>query len=176
MNLYVELPDEWTDKQYGNFMKKVKFLDNGCYLWTGARSVSSTGQLKYAIMSIDGKTRVIHRYLYIYWKGEPPAGYHLDHVCKEKGCVNIEHLEPVTVGENVIDRSTGVTAQQADKTHCPRGHEYDNINTAGSRTCTKCQYWLTKNSRLRRAGKPEVWPDWWTGTMQRKEDGAWDAS
>lgn len=154
-----------------NCLNKVLFLDNGCIQWTGCRSKEGKG---YALFQCDGKLRVLHRYLFIYWEYDVPDSMHLDHKCRNMGCINIDCLDVVTPRVNVVVRGTGVTAQQALKTHCPRGHLYDYVNTSGSRTCTKCQYWLTKNSRLRRAGKDEVWPDWWTITSQRKEDGAWE--
>lgn len=64
-----------------------------------------------------------------------------DHLCRVTSCVNPDHLEPVTVRENVVVRGTGITALNAVKTHCPRGHEYTPDNTRtwrGKRNCRAC--------------------------------------
>jgi hypothetical protein len=153
------------------------YLPDGCIQWTGARTVSSSGKDKYAIFDCDGKTRVLHRYLYVCLVDENIEDKtHLDHTCKHMWCVNyIEHLEPVTCRENVVVRGVGITAMQALKTHCPRGHEYSGINANGSRICRICQRIQLQNSRRRRKGLPEEWPDWWNKTSTRDPvSGAWE--
>ena len=47
----------------------------------------------------------------------------IDHLCRNRRCVNPEHLEPVSRGENVL-RGDGHSARNARKTHCIRGHEF----------------------------------------------------
>lgn len=73
--------------------------------------------------------------------GAIPSGLTIDHLCKVRRCVNPAHLEPVTRGENVL-RGDTITAANARKTHCPRGHEYDDANTyvckRGLRSCRTC--------------------------------------
>ena len=83
-----------------------------------------------------------HRYVYEINKEPIPSGLTLDHLCRNTGCVNPWHLEPVTSGENVL-RGTGPSATNLRKTHCKDGHEFTPENTKveadGRRTCITCR-------------------------------------
>lgn len=73
--------------------------------------------------------------------GPIPEGMDLDHTCRNRGCVNPEHLEPVTTQVNTL-RGIGPTAENARKTHCKHGHplEGDNlyVDPEGKRKCRAC--------------------------------------
>ena len=72
----------------------------------------------------------------------------LDHLCRNKLCVNIKHLEVVTNKENVIRSECGIHNKL--KTHCPYGHEYNDENTYinnKNRVCKKCYILFKRRSR-----------------------------
>lgn len=116
------------------FMLKVRFGEGGCVDWTAGTVGNGYGQFW------DGRLVLAHRWAYEYFKGPIQDGLQLDHLCRNRHCVNPAHLEPVTGRENILRGETG--KNNSDKTHCPQGHHYtgDNlyVNPAGSRVCRTC--------------------------------------
>jgi hypothetical protein len=124
--------DTWMDK-FGDWY--VPEPNTGCWLWMRALS------LEYGTVAIHGKHMGAHRAAYLAMKGPIPAGLHIDHLCRQPTCVNPDHLEAVTPRENNM-RSRSVSAAHARKTHCNRGHEFNETNTRryadGARHCVIC--------------------------------------
>ena len=116
------------------FMSHVEFQDDGCIVWTGART--SRGYGSFGSGDRGGRTVRAHRWYWEFTNGGIPEGLVLDHLCRNKLCVNPEHLEPVSDEEN---RRRHFLL----RTHCKNGHLLDTVNTVhvGSfgRRCRICK-------------------------------------
>ena len=107
----------------------------GCWEWTASL------RRGYGRFSIGYRTFPAHRVAYEMLVGPIPDGLTLDHLCRNKACVNPDHLEPVTGVENTQRGPSGEF--NLAKTHCPQGHPYDAENTYyqpnGGRRCRVCK-------------------------------------
>ena len=88
--------------------------------------------------------------------GPIPDGLELDHLCRNRPCVNPDHLEPVTCRINNL-RGSGLAAQNARKTRCKRGHAFTLANTyvrpQGKRQCRACHNARQRAERRNKQGR-----------------------
>jgi len=137
LNLRPAIDQDWGDRTADRILSKViPDRATGCLSWTAAKD--SDG---YAILQVSGIAARAHRVAYELVIGGLVSGLSLDHVCRNRGCINPFHLEQVTNKENIL-RGNGLAARNARKTHCKNGHALsgDNMryNRAGSRICRTC--------------------------------------
>ena len=136
--------------------ERYRIDTSGCWVWIGA--IRSDG---YGVLRHNGKTVRAHRFLYEQIRGAIPAGLDLDHLCRNRACCNPYHLEAVDRATN-LRRGETITAKNLAKTHCPRGHAYDDENTAVYKTrngtlgrwCRQC---ARERAVARNAGKYQEW-------------------
>ncbi len=116
---------------------RIKIKKNGCWIYTRSKNKKGYGRL-----SAWGKLSLAHRISYIVFKGEIPNGKYLDHLCRNRSCINPNHLEPVTNRENIL-RGIGIAAINYRKKKCTFGHKFDKKNTLvrpdGRRQCINCK-------------------------------------
>lgn len=134
--------------------------DTPCWAWGGSRHESGYGVLYMGTGRKDVKYRVAHRVIWEGFHGPVPKGLELDHLCRNRGCVNPDHLEAVTSRVNNL-RGMSPTAQHARQTHCKRGHEFTSENTlkhsSGGRRCKTCTLEFRQSHRARANATYRAW-------------------
>lgn len=138
------------------FWAKVDKVTSGCWLWAGSKSPRGYGSLY-----VNGKLQLAHRVAYEMRNGPIPAGMVIDHLCKNTGCVNPEHLEAVAQSENVRRGLIGKTHPNTLLTHCKWGHEFTPDNTiyqGTSRRCLECRKRRDRQRRAKRAALSKARP------------------
>lgn len=168
-----------NDAQQTRFMGRVEMVtESGCWIWTGY--LDRLGYGRFSARLGDGRVeQMAHRAAYVWRRGLIADGLEIDHLCRVRCCVNPWHLEAVDHRTNTL-RGNTLAARHRSRTHCPRGHLYDQANThvrrrrgRADRACRACwaekraearadpirreaqrayQAWYTRNRRTSRAG------------------------
>jgi hypothetical protein len=141
----------------------------GCHVWSGGLTRGGYAQIAIPL-SVAGKIvkARIHRLAWMERVGTPiPYGLTVDHVCRNRLCANPDHLEAVTVKDNVLRAPNTSAAIRKARTHCPAGHPLTgpdaDLRRLGPgedpewRRCRRCQAEHSRAARARRiAARAEV--------------------
>jgi len=140
-----------------------RFVDsNGCWRWLGSQDKDDCG-----VISINDKTRKVHRVAFELFSGPIPKDSFVCHTCDNPWCFNPAHLFLGDSYDNKMDSmEKGRAAEDnladynREKTHCPHGHEYTPENTymqlAHGRPCRQCRACRRARSLLRTAKRREL--------------------
>ena len=126
-----------------NFWQSVEFIPfHSCWEWTGLIDEKGYGRFHLG----NNKYAKAHRYSFLL-KNKIDQGFVIDHICRNRACVNPEHLRQATPRQNAIENSISITAMNSKKTHCKHGHEFTientiirprrDVITRGCRACKK---------------------------------------
>ena len=106
-----------------------------CIVWRGAQNTKG-----YGCYAINGVSHLAHRLAWEAVHGPLPAGLTIDHLCRVRACVNVEHMELVSVAENIRrqPRRLQVGGQ------CRNGHQISSdadlyVRGAGASECRACR-------------------------------------
>lgn len=135
-----KIPDWTRASDLHRFMSKVEKVNRGhgsdCWEWTACKC-----SLGYGVFAIHPGRFKAHRVAKAWFHGPLDRSKEIDHLCRNPSCVNPDHLEEVSAQINTL-RGESLQAQNAVKTHCPKGHPYDLFNTyyppKGGRECREC--------------------------------------
>lgn len=97
-------------------------LTKPCVQWTG-RHRKEDGR------PIDGQSRYVYRVKYEEVFGPIPSKFILHHVCDNSWCIEPTHLNPMPQNDHIKEHGLPGSRGQANKTHCPQNHEYNQKNT-----------------------------------------------
>jgi hypothetical protein len=142
--------DMLTAKAVDRFWAKVRKTP-GCWEWTATKG---EGYGSFALKDLNGWVMVrAHVLSYRLRHGSLDYSLRLDHLCRNRACVNPDHLEQVTQRINIL-RGVGVAVGNTEKTHCPAGHAYAGRNlyvyANGDRRCRRCRADQEAERRARR--------------------------
>jgi hypothetical protein len=138
--------DFFAPRGRGGIHKSIADLidaSGDCWKWLGSRGTSGYGKLKHR----DLPTEMAHRAVWFALVGPLPDELTIDHLCRNRLCVNPDHMEPVTRAENTRRRPSNWSPSRPPMGICPIGHDKTVLGRGTDGRCMECR-------RLRRRQSP----------------------
>jgi hypothetical protein len=130
INSFDSLPDRIKNKV-------VVCAKTGCWNWKARKDKHGYGRVRVG----DVSAKLAHRLVFEIVNGTIDSSLVIDHLCRNRGCVNPLHMEQVSAGENTL-RGTSFSAVNKSKDFCANGHALTDENTYirpnGNRDCRAC--------------------------------------
>ncbi len=92
-----------------SLLAQFELNENNCWCYIGSKATGGYGQ-----KTIRGRSASVHVHMWERIHGPVPEGFELDHLCKQRNCMNPAHLELVTHQENCFRKSTRRVEMRAD--------------------------------------------------------------
>ena len=118
--------------------KLNKVSDDGCWLWTGTRNDGGYGRIR----ADDGKSWLVHRWMYVHHVGEIPNGFVIDHLCHVRHCCNPAHLRAVSQRENARNSTPREDSPAENFIKYPRGLSTEERFWAKVHKTDACWEWV----------------------------------
>jgi hypothetical protein len=128
---YISLPDKIDAVSVARFWEQVQMTDE-CWNWQGKFGPNGYGHLR-----THGTTLSAHRFSYTLHRGEITDGLVIDHLCRNRGCVNPDHLEMVTQQTNVLRGNRTLRKKVCKYGHALVGDNLMYLKTGYTR-CREC--------------------------------------
>lgn len=125
-----------VEERFWRYVEKT----DGCWNWTGMMNATGYGRLSIRV----GFTALAHRVSLAIHEGLDLEGWKygdlvVDHICRNRRCVNPGHLREVTQRINVLENSDALAAGYVRRDMCNHGHPLDRTQTWRGRTWRVCR-------------------------------------
>jgi hypothetical protein len=131
-----------SENRFARFMSLVEVdAETNCWNWVGCKTKGG-----YGASALNGIKMVAHRAMWRLLRGELPDGLDLDHLCRNRSCINPDHLEPVTRSENL---KRGFEARGCKNGHSYNDRDFDLVKRSDGSVERRCK--ICHRERNRRA-------------------------
>lgn len=130
-----------TEQERERFESRFQ-IDGQCWVWNLALDRDGYGSFYFR-----GASRRAHRVAWYSVNGEIAEGHVINHTCRNRACVNPQHLQCLSVEDHQLKDTNSIPYINSQKTRCPNGHEYDRTVTWAGKTQRICSICDKKRRR-----------------------------